>query len=132
MSDPVARLLVAGGVIAVSLLIAVAASKFTRPLHPSVVVGEVGDRPGVVLFTSTDCTTCKKAIERLKAASVPFREVTHELEPARFESWEVVAVPLTVFVDASDRVVATLTGVPSNRAIRKAARSAGVPTASRS
>lgn len=120
------RLLVAVGVIVLSLLIAFVASKVRRPIHPDIVVGEVGDRPGVVLFTSTDCSTCKKTIARLKAASVPFREVTHELEPTRFESWEVVAVPLAVFLDESSEPVALLTGVPTARAIRKAAVHAGL------
>lgn len=126
MSDGVIRLLVAFGLVVLALSIAYVASKVRRPIHPAIVVGDVGDRPGVVLFTSTDCSTCKKAIARLKAASVPFREVTHELEPTRFESWEVMAVPLTVFLNESSEPVALLTGVPTDRAIRRAALRAGL------
>ena len=130
MSDATIRLIVALVVVVVALGVAYLAKKVRRPIHPEVVVGDIGDRPGIVMFTSTDCSTCKKAIDRLKAASLPFREVTHELEPARFETWEVVAVPLTVFVDVDSHVVAALTGVPSKRAIADAARRAGVSAVS--
>lgn len=126
MSDQVVRLLVALGVVGVALVAAFIATKVRKPIHPDIVVGDVGDRPGVVMFTSTDCSTCKQAIARLKESSIPFREVTHELEPTRFESWEIVAVPLTVFLDSASTVVAMLPGVPSRRALRKAAANAGV------
>jgi hypothetical protein len=126
MSDPMVRLIVALGVVALALGVAYVASKIRRPIHPDIVVGDVGDRPGVVMFTSTDCSTCKQAIGRLKTAQVPFREVTHELEPARFEEWEVLAVPLTVFLNESSEAVAVLTGVPTKRAIGRAAARAGI------
>lgn len=127
MSDAMVRLIIAGGVVALALAVAYVATKMRRPIHPAIVVGTVGDRPGVVMFTSTDCATCKEAIGRLKAASIPFREVTHELEPARFEEWEVMAVPLTVFLTESSEPVALLTGVPSKRAISRARVRAGIP-----
>jgi len=121
---------IAVAVILMSLGVAFVATKIRKPIHPEVVVGDVGERPGVVMFTSTDCATCKKAIARLKASSLPFREVTHELEPVRFEVWEVIAVPLTVFIDDDSKVVAALPGVPSRRAIASAARRAGVSSVS--
>lgn len=114
------------GVIVVALVVAFVATKVRRPVHPTVVVGDLGDRPGVVLFSSTDCKTCKETIARLKSLSLPFREVTYELEPHRFEEWEIVAVPLTVFVDVDSRSVAALTGVPSKRSLTRAAARAGV------
>ena len=126
MSDEAVRLIIAVGVVVVALAIAYAATKMRRPIHPDIVVGDVGERPGVVMFTSTDCSTCKQTIERLKAAAIPFREVTHELEPARFETWEVMAVPLTVFLNESSEAVALLTGVPTKRAIVRAAARAGI------
>lgn len=113
-------------VIGVALVAAFVATKLRRPIHPTIVVGDIGDRPGIVLFSSTDCTTCKETIARLKALVVPFREVTYELEPHRFEEWEIVAVPLTVFVDADSLPIAVLTGVPSKRTLAKAAALAGV------
>ena len=120
------RLLIAIGIIGSALVLAGAANRYRRPTHPTVRVGEVGDRPGVVLFTSTDCSTCKLSIERLKQLGLPYREVTYDLEPHRFDSWGVVAVPLTVFIDADSHVGAVLTGVPSARSLRRAAASAEI------
>jgi glutaredoxin len=126
VSEPVVRLLVAIGVIASALLLAAVANRYRRPIHPAVRVGEVGERPGVVLFSSTDCSNCKRTIERLKQLGVPYREVTYELEPQRFDNWGVVAVPLTVFVNGDDHVEGVFTGVPSRRKLSGAARSAGI------
>jgi hypothetical protein len=114
------------GVIVVAAAFAFVAKAVRRPIHPTVRVGDLGDRPGVVLFTSTDCSNCKRAIARLKDLAIPFREVTHELEPRQLEAWEVVAVPLTVVLDADGEAVAVLSGVPARRAIVKAVRSVGM------
>ncbi len=127
MSEPVVRLLFAIGVIVAALAVAALAGKFRKPVHPVVHVGEVGDRPGVVLFTSTDCSTCKRTIERLKQLDVSFREVTYELERNRFDTWGVVAVPLTVIVDSDGKVGELFTGVPSRRRLLRAATTAGIP-----
>lgn len=124
------EVLAAVAVILAALAVAFVATKIRKPVHPTIVVGDIGDRPGVLLFSSTDCTTCKETIARLKDLAVPFREVTYELEPHRFEEWEIVAVPLTVFVDAGSEPVAVLTGVPSKRTLAKSAALAGVPSAS--
>jgi glutaredoxin len=126
VSEPVIRLLVAVGVIASALVLAAVLNRYRRPVHPTVSVGEVGDRPGVVLFTSTDCSNCKRTIERLKKLGVPYREVTYELESQRFDAWGVVAVPLTVFVDGDGHVEDALTGVPSRRKLVGAAKAAGI------
>lgn len=110
----------------IAVLVAFIAKSVRKPIHPTVFVGDLGDRPGVVLFTSTDCSSCKKAIARLKDMSVPFREVTHELEPQQFEEWEVVAVPLTVVLDVDGDAVEVISGVPPKRSLRNALKSAGV------
>ncbi|MEZ5176536.1 MAG: hypothetical protein R2823_10075 [Acidimicrobiia bacterium] len=126
MSDPLARILVVAAIIAAALVIAHLANRLRKPLHPAVVVGDLGDRPGVVLFTSTDCRTCKEAIASLKDAGLRYREVTYDLEPSRFDEWRVVAVPLTVFIDAESDPVAVLTGVPTRRALSRARAKAGL------
>jgi glutaredoxin len=126
VSDQVVRGVVVLVVVVVAILVASVARKLARPVHPEITVGDVGDRPGVVLFTSTDCSNCKEAIALLKAESVPFREITHELEPQRFESWTVLAVPLTVVLDADGGVVDMMSGVPRPRTLRKAIRVAGI------
>lgn len=130
MSEPAVRFVIALGIIASALLLAAVLNRYRKPAHPPIRVGEVGDRPGVVLFTSTDCSTCKRTIDRLKQSGLAFREVTYELESGRFDTWGIVAVPLTVFVDVDGEASGVFTGVPSRRALIRAASSAGVTRAS--
>jgi glutaredoxin len=120
------RILVVVVVVAAALAVAFVLRRAQRPVHPEISVGDVGDRPGVVLFTSTDCSNCKKAIALLESESVPFREVTHDLEPQRFETWDVVAVPLIVVVDAEGGIVETMSGIPRRRTLTSAVRRAGI------
>jgi hypothetical protein len=127
VTESAVRILIPIGIIASALVLASVLNRYRRPVHPQVRIGEVGDRPGVVLFTSTDCSTCKRTIERLKRLHIAFREVTYDLEPQRFDTWGVVAVPLTVFIDADDIIGNVLTGVPSRRTLARAATSAGLP-----
>ena len=126
MSDPVVRILVVAVVVGIAVVVAWILRRFTNPPHPTVTVGEVGDRPGIVLFTSTTCPTCKEVIALLQEMELPYREVTSDLEPQRFETWGVLAVPVTVVVDGESNVVAAMSGVPKRRAISRAAHEAGV------
>lgn len=126
MNEVVARLLVVVAIVVITAGIAWLIGRFRRPPHPTVAVGEVGDRPGVVLFSSTSCPTCKDAIARLEDLGIPFREVTDDLEAPRFETWGIVAVPVTVVIDADDNVVGVFSGVPSPRSLRRAISIAGV------
>lgn len=126
MSDAVVRLFFVLAVIAAALMIAAIATRVKKPVHPAITVGDVGDRPGVVLFTSTDCGTCKEAIALLESESIPFREVTYDLEPHRFDTWTVFAVPLTVVIDAEGEILQTMTGVPALRKLRRAVAAARI------
>jgi hypothetical protein len=126
VSDQLIRVTIVLGVVAVAVLAAFLARKLAQPIHPRITVGDVGDRPGVVLFTSTDCGNCKEAITVLQSASIPFREVTHDLEPQHFDTWNVLAVPLTVVLDAEGNIVDSLTGVPRRRTLIRAAQAAGI------
>lgn len=126
MNDAVTRLLVVVGIVVLAAVIAWVVRRLRMPPHPGVTVGEVGDRPGIVLFTSTTCSTCKDVIARFEALGIGFREVTNELEPQRFEAWGVSAVPVTVVIDADDEVVATFSGIPRTRPLRRAMRDAGI------
>lgn len=101
-------------------------NRFRKPPHPSLVVRSDGDRPGVVLFTSLDCTSCRETIALLRSEGVAYREITHELEPQRFEAWRVLAVPLTVVLDAESVVIDAIAGVPTPRRLAHAFRSAGL------
>lgn len=126
MDDQAVRIGITLVVLGVAVLVAAIARKVKTPAHPDITIGDVGDRPGVVLFTSTDCSNCKDAIAVLKKESIPFREVTHDLEPQRFETWSVVAVPLTVILDKDSRVVEMMSGVPPLRRLLRAVAAAGI------
>ncbi|MGI9665502.1 MAG: glutaredoxin domain-containing protein [Acidimicrobiia bacterium] len=126
MTDIGVRLVVVLILVVVALLVAWVLRRYARPPHPTVDVGEVGDRPGVVLFTSTTCPTCKEVVSLFREMGLPYREVTSDLEEKRFETWGIVAVPVTVVVDDADTVVATFSGVPRRRSLDRAVRSAGI------
>jgi len=126
MSNELLRVALVVGAVAVALIVAWIARKLQRPVHPDIVVGDAGDRPGVVLFTSTGCGNCKDMIALLKSESVSFREITYDLEPQRFEAWVVLAVPLCVVIDADGNVVEIMSGVPRTRTLHRALRSADI------
>jgi len=109
-------------VIAVTRLIA----RWQRPSHPPIDLGDFGPRPGVVVFTSTDCANCKEALAVVRSLDVPYREATWELEPAVLEAVGIEAVPLTVVVDETGDVQLLAASVPSRRSVRRAAMSAGL------
>jgi Glutaredoxin len=120
------RLVLVVAIVAVAAIVGLVISRYRRPPHPTVAVHDVGDRPGVVLFTSTTCSTCKDTIALLEDMSIRFREVTNELEPGRFEDWGIVAVPLTVVIDRDGAVTGTFSGVPRRSPLRRALAEAGV------
>ena len=126
MTEIAARLILVVVLLGAAGVVAFAINRIQKPLHPTLSVQDDGDRPGVVLFTSLDCTTCKETITLLRSVGVPFREITHELEPQRFESWRVIAVPLTVVLDGEGTVVAALAGAPSSRRLAGALRDADI------
>jgi len=126
MTDEVIRLLIVVGVLVVAGLVAVLINAVRKPPHPTLVAQPDGDRPGVVLFTSLDCSTCKKTIALLRNQGIAFREITHELEPQRFEAWQVLAVPLTVILDASGEIVDAIAGTPTSRRLARSARAGGI------
>jgi hypothetical protein len=65
-------------------------------------------------------------ISLLEEWSIPFREVTNELEPGQFDEWGIVAVPVTVVIDEDGQVVATFSGTPRRAPFRRAASVAGI------
>jgi glutaredoxin len=115
-------------VVAILLVIAVARliGRWQRPSHPALDLGDLGPRPGIVLFTSTDCVNCKRARTVVESLEVPVREVTWELEPKLLEAVGVDAVPLVAVVDGEGRIELLTAGVPRRRPLRRAAQRAGV------
>ena len=60
-------------------------ARWQKPPHPPIDLDGLGDRPGVVVFTSTDCATCVEAMRIVGGVGAPIREVTWELEPHLFD-----------------------------------------------
>jgi len=126
MTGEAARLLLVLGVLAIAGLVGFILTRLQRPPHPTLVVQGDGDRPGVVMFTSLECATCKETIALLRSYDIAFREITHELEPQRFEAWRVLAVPLIVILDDGGAVVDAIAGVPSTRRLTGALNTARI------
>ncbi len=104
----------------VAVAVARAAGRWQRPSHPPVDVSDLAPTPGIVVFTSTDCSSCKAALAAVEATGAQVREVTWELEGATLEDRGVEAVPLTVVVDTAGRAVGQVAGVPPRRWLRAA------------
>jgi hypothetical protein len=102
------------------------AARWQKPPHPPIDLQGLGDRPGVVVFTSTDCSTCAEAMRTVGTAGASIREVTWELEPQLFDHYHVEAVPLVAVLDQDGRSVMFETGAPSRNRFIKAIRAAGI------
>jgi hypothetical protein len=126
MTDEAVRLLLVAGTLTVAILVAFVVNRLRKPPHPALSVQDEGERPGVVLFTALECSMCKDTIAVLRSRGIQFREITHELEPQRFERWGVLAVPLTVVLDEDGIVVDAVAGVPSQRRLTSALRAASL------
>jgi hypothetical protein len=116
-------------VLALVLLVVVVVrlvARWQRPPHPPIDLDGLGDRPGVVVFTSTDCATCAEAMRVVGNAGRAVREVTWELEPRLFEEYRIEAVPLVAVLDGHGRSILFQTGVPDRNRFRRALRSAGI------
>lgn len=116
-------------VLILALVVVVAArliARWQKPPHPPIDLDGIGDRPGVIVFTSTDCTTCSEAMRVVDDAGRSVREVTWELEPQLFDRYHVEAVPLIAVLDDMGRSVYFGTGVPSVSRFRTAIRKAGI------
>ncbi len=120
MSDPLVRLAVVAAVAAIVVVISVLTRRWQRPVHPPVAVAQLDLPAGVVVFTSTDCATCKDALAALRSIDLPVREVTWELERETLERAQIAAVPLTLFVHEGGRVIDQIVGVPKPRRLRRA------------
>ena len=117
--DFTSRIIVVAAVVIVALVLA----RLSRPLqsgaHPPLAIPP-GDLPeGVVLFTSGECDQCAAARAALKSAGIEYREVTHEIESARFDRYGVQGVPLLAKVEADGSQSVLAAGVPTRRSLRK-------------
>ena len=116
-------------VLALALVVVVVArliARWQKPPHPPIDLDGLGERPGVVVFTSTDCTTCSEAMRVVGQAGPAVREVTWELEPHLFDRYHVEAVPLIAVLDGVGRSVFFGTGVPEGSRFHAAVRKAGI------
>jgi hypothetical protein len=101
-------------------------ARWQKPPHPPLDLSGLGERPGVVVFTSTDCPTCVDTMRTVSGVRAPVREVTWELEPHLFDQYHVEAVPLVAVLDGEGRSTLFETGAPSSRRFAKAVRAAGI------
>ncbi len=124
MVDSVAGLAVVVAVILTALGISYL-SRRTSTYHPLLDVTDLGLPPGLVVFTSTDCSRCKEALAVARSVDAPLREVTYELESELQERAGVTGVPLTLVIDLSGRSVAQFAGRLHPRNLRRAVGRAG-------
>ncbi len=124
MSDTVLRLLLVAVVLGVAAGLAFLTRRKTS-YHPPVDIAGIGLPPGLVVFTSTECTRCKEVLALAKTFEIPLREVTYELEPDLQERVGVVGVPLTLAVDSASVLVGQLAGSVTQRSLRRVVRRAG-------
>jgi hypothetical protein len=125
VDNTVVRVIVIVAVLAVAGAVALV-SRRSRSHHPPISVAGLDFRPGVVVFTSTDCPRCREVLDVIKTVDVPVREVTYELEGELQRRAGVIGVPLTVVISHSGEVTAQLPGRISRRALRNAAARAGL------
>jgi len=125
MTAVVSVIVVLGLALVVVLAVRLMAS-WQKPPHPPIDLDGIGERPGVIVFTSTDCKTCSEAMRVVGGASSSVREVTWELEPQLFDRYRVEAVPLVAVLDDGGRSLFFGTGVPDGVRFRTAVRKAGI------
>lgn len=118
--DVVVRLLVVGAGALAVVVAALATRRWQRPTHQRIDMAALGLPSGIVIFTSTECSTCKQALARVRGTGVPVREVTWELEPSVLERAGVSTVPLTVVIDDKGAVLDQIVGVPRRNRLRRA------------
>lgn len=108
------------------IVVARLVARWQKPPHPPLALDGLGDRPGVVVFTSTDCPTCVEAMRTVGGVTAPIREVTWELEPHLFDQYHVEAVPLVAVLDRDGRSTMFETGAPNRGRYARAIRAAGI------
>ncbi|NQV07248.1 hypothetical protein HQ535_11920 [bacterium] len=120
MADPVVRALVVGGIVAAALLAAYLIPRVTagRAVQIPIDLSGIDDR--VILFTSSDCSTCDRAREVIEAAGVEYREIRHSDDPALFDATGVAAVPLLVIRGDRGAIIGRIGGVPTTQRLRRA------------
>ena len=99
------RLLIAGAVIAIAVVVAVVLER-RRPDAPWL----------VAVFTSATCDSCAKAVERAKVLasdSVAVDEAEVKARPDLHRRYHIDAVPTIVVADAEGVVRTSFTGPPS-------------------
>lgn len=123
---PFLRVAIVLALVLVVVVVVRLVARWQGPQHPPVDLDGLGERPGVVVFTSTDCATCSQAMKVVGDGGAAVREVTWELEPQLFEEYRIEAVPLVAVIDGHGRSILFETGVPDRNRYRKALRSVGI------
>lgn len=119
MSETVVRVLVIVGILAIVLVAAAVAGR-SRRARPQRTTRE-DLPPGVHLFTSATCATCKEARAVIQSVyGDSFTEIRHEDDPQSFGHHGIARVP-TAIVVLTDGSALVFEGVPRRRHLRAAA-----------
>lgn len=125
MSDVLVRAVLAAGVAGVAVAAGWVAVRRARIAQPAAAVERLGFDTPVVVFTSTDCPTCRKVMRRLAEVDFAVREVTFELEPGLFDTAGVDGVPLVVVLEPGGAHAAQFGGPVSAARVKRAVAAAG-------
>jgi hypothetical protein len=123
VSETAVRLLIVG-VVLVAILVAARRSASHRRARPRA-VSRKDLLPGIYLFSSTTCETCREA-RRVLDRVYPgrYQEVRFDDDPAGFGGHEILRVP-TVLVVTSGGNATSFEGVPRPADLRSAAELLG-------
>lgn len=92
------------------------------------------DRPWlVVVFTSSTCDSCERALERarvLESPTVAFQDVPYQSRKDLHERYRIEVVPTTLAVDAEGVVCASFVGTPTATDLWAAVAEARAPGSS--
>lgn len=129
MTD-LARVAIVGGVLVAALVLAWWARTLAARRGSPIDVTGLMQGPAVIVFTKDDCANCAAALELVEGLGLPVRQIRAEEEPRVLKERTVSAVPVTVVIDGSGRTRGQFGGVPSKRALDRAAgRAREIPEA---
>lgn len=124
MNEELARVLIVGAVLGTAAVAALWWRRQAARHGDPVNVDSLAAPQTAIVFTRDECKNCEAVLALVDALALPVRRVRIEDEQEVFDRLGVSGVPLTVITDGSGRNCAQIGGLPSARALRRAARCA--------
>ena len=125
MPEPALRAILIVGVAAIAIVAGLLETRRRGTAQAPVRVDGLGFDSAIVVFTSTDCSRCRRTMRQLSALGATVREVAHELEPGLFESVGVDGVPLVVIMTPDGNRSSQFGGAVSDFRLNRALARAG-------